>query len=108
MAMCSQELGADFTFAWPKAEIAVTGAEGAVNIIYRRELDKAAEPEVRRLDKIAEYKSLFNTPYIAAARGYINATILPRETRPRLIHALEILSTKSKPSPIRRHGNIPL
>jgi acetyl-CoA carboxylase carboxyltransferase component len=108
MAMCSSELGADFTFAWPKAEVAVMGAEGAVNIIHRREINEAADPEAKRAEKIREYNELFNTPYIAAARGYVNAVILPRETRPRLIKALEILSTKSQPTPVRRHGNIPL
>ncbi len=108
MAMCSQELGADFTFAWPKAEIAVMGAQGAVNIIYRHEIDATADPEAKRAEKSQEYSQLFNTPYIAAARGYVNAVILPRDTRPKLIKALDILSAKSQSVPIRRHGNIPL
>ncbi len=108
MAMCSQELGADFTFAWPKAELAVMGAEGAANIIHRREINGAADPEAKRAEKIREYDRLFNTPYMAAARGYVNAVILPRDTRPALIKALETLSTKSQPTPVRRHGNIPL
>ncbi len=108
MAMCSRELGADFTFAWPKAEIAVMGAEGAVNIIHRREINGAADPEAKRAEKIWEYSQLFNTPYVAAARGYVNAMILPRDTRPKLIKALEVLSTKSQPVPVRRHGNIPM
>ncbi len=108
MAMCSQELGADFTFAWPKAEIAVMGAEGATNIIHRREINGAADPEATRLEKMSEYQQLFYTPYIAAARGYVNDVILPRDTRPKLITALEMLSAKSQPPPVRRHGNIPL
>ncbi|MFC1892885.1 acyl-CoA carboxylase subunit beta [Chloroflexota bacterium] len=108
MAMCSRELGADFTFAWPKAEIAVMGAEGATNIIHRREINEADDPEAKRAEKMEEYSQLFNTPYIAAARGYVNAVILPRDTRPKLIKALEVLSAKSQPVPNRRHGNIPL
>jgi acetyl-CoA carboxylase carboxyltransferase component len=108
MAMCSQELGADFTFAWPRAEIAVMGAEGATNIIYHRELEAAADPEVKRVERMREYEQIFNTPYIATARGYVNAVILPRDTRPKLIKALDALGTKSQPAPNRRHGNIPL
>jgi acetyl-CoA carboxylase carboxyltransferase component len=108
MAMCSPELGADFTFAWPKAEMAVMGAEQAANIIHRREINAAADPEAVRAKKLEEYRQLFSNPYIAAARGYVNAVILPRDTRPKLIKALDTISTKSQPVPKRRHGNIPL
>jgi acetyl-CoA carboxylase carboxyltransferase component len=108
MAMCSPELGADFTFAWPKAEMAVMGAEQAANIIHRREIKAATDPEAVRAKKLEEYKQLFSNPYIAAARGYVNAVILPRDTRPKLIKALDALSTKSQSVPERRHGNIPL
>jgi acetyl-CoA carboxylase carboxyltransferase component len=108
MAMCSRELGADFTFAWPKAQMAVMGAEQAANIIHRCEINAAADPEAVRAKKLEEYRQLFNNPYIAAARGYVNAVILPRDTRPKLIKALDALSSKSQSVPDRRHGNIPL
>ena len=108
MAMCSPELGADFTFAWPRAQMAVMGAEQAANIIHRREINKATDPEAVRAEKVKEYGELFNAPYFAAARGYVNAVILPRDTRPKLIKALDALGNKSQPVPNRRHGNIPL
>ena len=108
MAMCSREVGADLTFAWPQAQAAVMGAEQAVDLIFRRKIEAAADPEAEHTKIIEEYKRLFNNPYYAAARGHINAVILPRETRPILIDALEVLSTKSQPLPTRRHGNIPL
>jgi acetyl-CoA carboxylase carboxyltransferase component len=108
MAMCSREVGADLTFAWPQAQAAVMGAEQAIDLVFRRKIEAAADPEAEHAKSIEEYKRLFNNPYSAAARGHINAVILPRETRPILISALEILSTKSQPLPTRRHGNIPL
>lgn len=109
IAMCSRHLGADMTFAWPSAEIAVMGAQGAVNIVgsYRQEIKDAQDPEAKRQEKIQEYEDKFNTPYIAAERGYIDAVIQPSVTRTRLIDALEILSTKRESLPPKKHGNIP-
>ncbi len=108
IAMCSRHLGADFVAAWPMAEIAVMGAEGAANIIFRREISAADDPAAKRAEKIAEYEKLFFNPYIAAERGYIDAVIQPRETRPKLIAALEALSTKREARPAKKHGNIPM
>ncbi|MCG6906172.1 MAG: methylmalonyl-CoA carboxyltransferase [Desulfobacteraceae bacterium] len=108
LAMCSKDLGADMAFAWPTAEIAVMGAEGAANIIHRREIKEAEEPVAKRKEKIEEYKALFSNPYCAASRGYIDAVIEPSETRPRLIEALEILCTKRELRPPKKHGNIPM
>ena len=108
MAMCSREVGADLTFAWPHAQTAVMGAEQAVDLVFRRRIEAAADPEAEHARIVEEYKRLFNNPYYAAARGHINAVILPRDTRPILINALEALSTKSQSPPARRHGNIPL
>jgi acetyl-CoA carboxylase carboxyltransferase component len=108
LAMCSKDLGADMAFAWPTAEIAVMGAGGAANIIHRKEIQSAADPAAKRKEKIAEYEDLFSNPYCAASRGYIDAVIQPRETRPRLIEALEIMCTKRELRPPKKHGNIPL
>jgi acetyl-CoA carboxylase carboxyltransferase component len=108
LAMCSKDLGADMAFAWPTAEIAVMGAEGAANIIHRREIKEADDPVAKRKEKIEEYKALFSNPYCAASRGYIDAVIEPGETRPRLIEALEILCTKRELRPPKKHGNIPM
>lgn len=114
IGMCSKSLGGDVVFAYPTAEIAVMGPEGAVEIIYRRELEKAATPEERA--KLAaqladEYRRKFANPYEAAARGYVNAVIEPKETRPELVKALKMLSLGkkvTKPAPAKKHGNIPL
>ena len=106
--MGSKHLGADMNLAWPTAEVAVMGAEGAVNIIYRREIATADDPQAERARLIEEYKAHFANPYIAAERGYIDDVIVPRETRPRLIEALRMLATKRQPGPRRKHGNIPL
>jgi methylmalonyl-CoA decarboxylase subunit alpha len=110
IAMSSQHLGNDMAFAWPTAEIAVMGAQGAVNIIssYRKEIREAEDSKKMRETKIKEYEETFNTPYIAAERGYIDAVIKPSETRIRLIDALEILYTKKDILPAKKHGNIPL
>jgi len=110
IAMSSQHLGADTLFAWPSAEIAVMGAPGAVNIVgsYKKEIKESKDPEATRQQKIEEYEELFNNPYIAAERGYIDAIIQPSETRTRLIDALEILYTKKENIPPKKHGNIPL
>ena len=108
LAMCSKDLGADMAFAWPTAEIAVMGAAGAANIIHRKEIKTATDPAAKRQEKIAEYEALFSNPYCAAARGYIDAVIVPRETRPRLIEALEIMCAKRELRPPKKHGNIPM
>ncbi|MBC7112481.1 MAG: acyl-CoA carboxylase subunit beta [Candidatus Methanomethyliales bacterium] len=112
IAMCSRHLGADVVFAWPTAEIAVMGPEGAVEIIHRNELMKAKTPEeVKEITNrlVAEYRNKFANPYVAANLGYVDAVILPKETRPMLIKALEALITKREiqPRPPKRHGNIP-
>lgn len=107
LAMCSRDLGADMAFAWPMAEIAVMGAEGAANVIHRKEIQEAEDKAAKRKEKIQEYKDLFSNPYCAAARGYIDAVIVPHETRPRLIEALEIMCTKRETRPPKKHGNIP-
>jgi len=106
--MASKHMLADFNFAWPTAEIAVMGPEGAVNIIFRRDIQNSPTPEERRAKLIADYRARFANPYAAAERGYIDDVILPRETRPRLIRALEVLDTKRVETPKRKHGNIPL
>ncbi len=110
IAMSSQHLGADALFAWPSAEIAVMGAQGAVNIVasYRKEIKESKNPEATRKEKIKEYEELFSNPYSAAERGYIDAVIQPSETRVRLIDALELLCTKKENIPPKKHGNIPL
>ena len=106
--MSSKHLRADFNFAWPTAEIAVMGPEGAVNIIYRRELAASAKPDKLRAQLMEDYTARFENPYVAAERGYIDDVIEPHETRPRLITALHLLATKHEPGPRRKHGNIPL
>jgi methylmalonyl-CoA decarboxylase subunit alpha len=108
IAMSSSHLGADMVFAWPTAEIAVMGAEGAVNIIYRAEIKEAADPKDERKKRMKEYEELLYNPYIAASRGYIDAVIRPCDTRYRIIDALEVLSTKSEVLPPKKHGNIPV
>lgn len=108
LAMCSKDLGADIVYAWPTAQIAVMGAEGAANIIFRKEIESAEDKEKVRKEKIAEYEELFGNPYRAAERGYIDAVILPSETRPKLIAALEFLKTKREARAPRKHGNIPV
>ena len=106
--MSSKHIRADFNFAWPTAEVAVMGPEGAVNIVFRSELDDADDPEARRAELIADYKERFANPYAAAERGYVDDVIEPRRTRPVLIDALETALTKAEPRPKRKHGNIPL
>jgi len=108
LAMCSRDLGADMSFAWPMAEIAVMGAAGAANIIHRKEIQEAKDPALKRKEKIQEYEALFSNPYRAANRGYIDAVIEPAETRPRLIDALEIMCAKREMRPPKKHGNIPI
>jgi propionyl-CoA carboxylase beta chain len=106
--MASKHMLADFNFAWPTAEIAVMGPEGAVNIIYRRDIAKSPTPDERRAKLIEDYKAHFANPYSAAERGYIDDVIEPRQTRPKLIKALRTLQTKRVAQPKRKHGNIPL
>jgi propionyl-CoA carboxylase beta chain len=106
--MSSKHIRADFNFAWPTAEVAVMGPEGAVNIVFRKELEEAADPEARREELIADYRARFANPYVAAERGYVDDVIEPRRTRPVLIDALETALTKREPRPRRKHGNIPL
>lgn len=108
IAMCSRHLGADFVFSWPAAEIAVMGAEGAANIIHRREIKEADDPKAKRAEKIKEYQDLFSNPYIAASRGYVDAIIQPRDTRASLISALEAIVNKRETRPPKKHGNIPV
>ena len=106
--MNSKHMLADFNFAWPTAEVAVMGPEGAVNIIYRRDIQSSPTPDERREKLIGDYKARFANPYSAAERGYIDDVIVPHETRPKLIRALETLQTKRVETPKRKHGNIPL
>ncbi len=106
--MASKHLLADFNFAWPQAEVAVMGPEGAVNIIYRRDIASSPTPDERRSKLMDDYKARFANPYVAAERGYIDDVILPHETRPKLVTALHTLLTKREPGPKRKHGNIPL
>jgi len=108
LAMCSKDLGADWAFAWPTAEIAVMGAAGAANIIHRKEIKGAEDPDAKRQEKIEEYEQLFSNPYQAARRGFVDAVIMPKDTRARLIEALEIMSTKREFRPPKKHGNIPM
>lgn len=106
--MSSKHIRGDINLAWPTAEIAVMGPEGAVNIIFRKELAQSEDPAKRREELVADYREKFANPYVAASRGYIDDVIEPRETRPRLINALEMLSNKRDSNPPKKHGCIPL
>ncbi len=106
--MSSKHIRGDLNLAWPSAEIAVMGPEGAVKIIHRKELADADDPEKRREELVEEYREKFANPYVAASRGYIDDVIEPRDTRPRLINALEMLTNKRDNNPAKKHGNIPL
>jgi propionyl-CoA carboxylase beta chain len=106
--MSSKHIRGDVNLAWPTAEIAVMGPDGAVNIIFRKELDAAEDPVKKKAELVADYKDKFANPYVAAQRGYIDDVIEPKETRPRLINALEMLSNKRDANPAKKHGNIPL
>ena len=106
--MSSKHIRGDMNFAWPTAEIAVMGAAGAVNIIFKDEIARAADPAAEQRRLVAAYEAEFNNPYVAAARGYIDDVIVPSETRPRLIRALEMLADKRDTNPRKKHGNIPL
>jgi len=106
--MASKHIRTDVNYAWPTAEIAVMGPEGAVDIVYKRDLDAASKRDQLRQEKIEEFRQRFANPYVAAERGYIDAVIQPRDTRKKLIRALEMLQTKREKIPPKKHGNIPL
>ena len=106
--MSSKHIRGDMNFAWPSAEIAVMGVEGAVNIIFKDRIEEAEDPAAERVRLVKEYEVQFANPYIAAARGYVDDVIVPSETRPRLIAALEMLAGKRETNPRKKHGNIPL
>ncbi len=106
--MNPRHLGADLVLAWPSAEIAVMGPEGAVNIIFRREIAEAEDPVARKAELVEDYRKRFANPYVAASAGFIDNVIEPHETRPRLINSLEMLQNKRVSIPAKKHGNIPL
>jgi propionyl-CoA carboxylase beta chain len=106
--MSSKHIRTDFNYAWPTAELAVMGPEGAVNILYKRELDAADDPAGLRAQKVAEFREKFANPYVAAAHGFLDEVIAPRRTRAKLIASLATLDTKRDRNPPRKHGNIPL
>jgi propionyl-CoA carboxylase beta chain len=108
LVMNSRAIRADVVFAWPSAQIAVMGAQGAVNVIHRRDLAAADDAEAARAELVADYEEKFNNPYIAAENGLVDDVIEPRETRPRLIRALDMLRNKRESLPAKKHGNIPL
>ena len=108
VVMNSKSIGADLAFAWPSAEVAVMGPQGAVNIIFRKEIETATDADVRRAELIEEYSERFANPYIAAERGYVDDVIDPRETRRVLVRSLDMLRTKREQLPQRKHGNVPL
>jgi propionyl-CoA carboxylase beta chain len=108
LVMGSKHLRADINYAWPGAEIAVTGPDAAANIIFRRDIEAASDPDTRRQEMIADYKERYGTPYIAASRGFVDDVIDPRETRVKVIRALEMLANKTDSNPPKKHGNIPL
>jgi acetyl-CoA carboxylase carboxyltransferase component len=106
--MSPKQMGSDLNLAWPTAEIAVMGPEAAVNVIYRRELNRADDPAARRSELVSEYTARFANPYVAAERGYVDGVIEPRETRRELIRGLRLCLRKQVERPARKHGNIPL
>ncbi|CAI8424074.1 MAG: putative propionyl-CoA carboxylase beta chain 5 [Acidimicrobiaceae bacterium] len=108
VVMDSKSVGSDLSLAWPSAELAVMGPQGAVEIVYRREIEAASDPDTRRVELVDEYTEKFASPYVAAERGFIDEVIDPSETRSRLIAGLEVLSTKRSDIPQRKHGNVPL
>ncbi len=108
IAMGSRHLRADFVFAWPSAEIAVMGPEGAANIIFRKEITTSSDPDQTRKQKVEEYKAKFANPYVAASRGYVDAVIEPSETRKFLLHSIEVSENKDVPMPQKKHGLPPL
>jgi propionyl-CoA carboxylase beta chain len=108
LVMGSKHLRSDVNYAWPQAEIAVTGPDAAANIIFRREIEAASDPDARRKELIEDYREKYGTPYVAASRGFVDDVIDPRETRVKVIRALEMLANKTDSNPPKKHGNIPL
>ncbi|MBD1378756.1 acyl-CoA carboxylase subunit beta [Metabacillus arenae] len=108
VALNSKSIGADLVYAWPNAEIAVMGPQGAANIIFAKDINESSDPEETRAKKIKEYREKFANPYVAASQGMVDDVIDPRETRIKLIQALDMLSTKKENRPTKKHGNIPL
>jgi acetyl-CoA carboxylase carboxyltransferase component len=108
LVMDSKSIGTDLSFAWPTAELAVMGPEGAVEIVHRRELAELADPTARRAELVAQYTERFTNPYVAAERGIVDDIIDPAQTRSVLAHSLEVLSSKREDLPKRKHGNVPL
>ncbi len=106
--MNSKSIGADLAFAWPSAELAVMGPQGAVEVVYRRELQQAADPESRRAELVEEYTEKYANPYAAAERGYVDDVIEPSETRQKVVAGLRVLRSKREELPQRKHGNVPL
>ncbi len=107
VVMNSKSIGADLAYAWPSAELAVMGPQGAVDIVHRRELAEAADPESRRSELVEEYTERYANPYIAAERGYVDDVIDPADTRRVLVRSLELLRSKREDLPKRKHGNMP-
>jgi propionyl-CoA carboxylase beta chain len=108
VCMCSRKLGTDIILAWPQAEIAVMGPEGAANIVFRKEIQAAEDPESVKKEKVQEFREKFANPYVAAQKGSVDAVIDPRETRYHLIKALQMLARKREHRPAKKHGSIPL
>ena len=108
IAMSSKHVGADIVMAWPTAEIAVMGPDGAANIIFKKDIANSSDPITTRAEKIQEYRNKFASPYVAAARGYVDDVIEPDSTRPRIIAALEMLMSKRDSLPAKKHGNLPV
>lgn len=108
IAMCSKHLNADMVLAWPSAEVAVMGPEGAANIVFRKEIKNSENPIETRQEKISEYRNVVANPYVAAARGYVDDVIEPKTTRARIISAFDMLQTKRESNPAKKHGNLPL
>ncbi|MCX6021460.1 MAG: methylmalonyl-CoA carboxyltransferase, partial [Chloroflexi bacterium] len=106
--MSSKHLRGDVNFAWPTAEIAVMGAEGAVNVIFREQINRSSDPDTTRKELMADYVARFSNPYVAAARGYLDDVIDPGDTRIKIIRSLEMLQNKRESNPPKKHGNIPL
>jgi propionyl-CoA carboxylase beta chain len=106
--MSSKHIRTDLNFAYPTAEIAVMGPEGAVNVLYRRELARAEDPEALRAAKVQEFRDKFANPYVATDRGFVDEVIWPRQTRRKIITGLEMTRNKREKNPFRKHGNIPL
>ena len=108
VVMSSKYLGTDVTYAWPSAEIAVLGAEGAANILFKKQIESAEDPAAERKKLATDYREKFNNPYYAASTGYVDDIIEPRESRPKIIASLSALRDKYAPAPPRKHGNIPV